>query len=327
MPDLLVLARDELDAALPMARAIEAMRETFEALGRERVRQPLRASIDIPERRATTLLMGASAPGSLGAKIVSVFPDNVGLGFPGVQALVVLLDPETGRPLALLEGGRLTALRTGAASGLATDLLARPEARRVAILGSGTQARTQLEAVCTVREIAEVVVYSRTRSHANRFAAEMGGRGAVPDAIRVASSAADAVRDADVVCAATSADTPVLWRRDVPRGCHVNAVGSFRPRMLEIDPELLGVARVVVDQREAALAEAGEVIAALERALLDEDELTELGALLVAETGARDSERQITLFKSVGLAVQDVVAARVAVTRAREAGLGRSIEI
>lgn len=329
MPRLLVLTGDDLRAVLPMPRAIEAMRRAFAELARGGCRLPLRTTLENPETDSTTLLMGAGIPDAhaLGAKIVSVFPRNAERGLPNVLGLVLLLDWETGAATALIDGAALTAIRTGAASGLATDLLAPAEAHVLGVIGSGTQARTQLEAVCAVREIDRVAVYSRTRAHAERFAAEMRGREGVPEEIVVAESAGQAVEDADIVCTATSASSPVLRRNEVRRGTHLNAIGSFTPEMCELEPELLRGARVVVDQREAALAEAGEVIAAVRAGWATEADLVELGELVIGEASGRRAATELTVFKSVGLAVQDVVAGQAALEAALERGSGEEIEL
>lgn len=308
MKDLRILTGEDVRAALPMPAAIEAMREAFAFLARDAADLPERVTVHSPPHDGVTLVMPGRVPlrWGLGAKLVSVFPRNVGMGRPAVQGVVVLLDDETGTPAAVLDGTALTALRTGAASGLATDLLAPADARAAAIIGSGMQARTQLEAICTVRRIATVRVWSRTPAHADRFVQDMRGHGPVPEEITVADSAAAAVARAEIICTATSAAEPVLAAADVPDGAHVNAVGSFTPAMQEFDPALLGDARVVVDQRKAALAEAGEVIAGVRMGLLGPGDLEELGSLVV--NGGAGRTGRVSVFKSVGLAVQDLVA-------------------
>lgn len=291
-----------------MCDAIGAMRDAFALLARGEVVMPLRSSVPLPGSEGTFLVMSARAGDVFGAKLVSVMPRNPARGLPAVHATVVMFDPETGAPAAVLDGESLTAIRTGAVSGLATDLLARPDARRVAIIGSGVQARTQLEAVCAVRQIDAVSVWSRTRANAARYAAEMTQRDWAPEEIVVVGSVAEAVAGADVVCLATAAAEPVLLAEHVRPGMHINAVGSFTPAMCEFDPAILGAARVVVDQREAAMAEAGEVIAAVDGGVIEESALVELGVVVAGREAGRQSGSQVTVFKSVGLAVQDVVA-------------------
>ena len=324
-----ILTAQDVRAALPMRDAIDAMRKAFGLLAGGEVDMPQRTAIEIPKHDAVTLVMPAyvHVGNRLGAKLVSVFPNNRGLDLPTIHAVVILLNAATGQPAALLEGTALTAIRTGAASGLATDLLARRDASTLAILGSGAQARTQLEAVCCVRSIERVFVYSRTRAHAEQFAADMAGKNGAPASIEVSASAQEACLAADVVCAATSSTTPVLYATDVRPGTHINAIGSYTPAMREIDSELVRGSTVFVDQRQAALAEAGEVIDCVEDGSLTESDLTELGEVVNGARPGRKTVEQITLFKSVGLAVQDVAAAQQALTAALQRKLGAVVNL
>lgn len=299
---------DMVRRALPMHSAIEAMRRAFRLLAAGQVDMPLRSAITLDSRGGTLLVMSARAGGWYGTKLVTVRPDHPARGLPRVHAVMVLFDPETGAPVAWLDAEALTAIRTGAVSGLATELLAREDATRVAIIGAGVQGRTQLEAVCCVRRITSARVWSRTPARAAQFAAEMRSVAGVPDDVAVAPSIDAAVDGADLVCLATPATAPVLLARHVRRGMHVNAVGSFRSTMCEFEPTMLSDALAVVDQREAALAEAGEVMAAVQTGVVSPADLVELGAL-VEEAPPPDRAR-VTVFKSVGLAVQDVAVAR-----------------
>jgi ornithine cyclodeaminase len=310
-----------------MREAIDAMRDAFGQLSAGTAEVPMRTSVSVPARNAVTLVMPGrcDVPYGLGGKLVSVFPQNAEAGLPVVNAVVVLLDPETGQVAALLEGGALTAIRTGAASGLATELLARSDAKRVAIIGAGVQARTQLEAVCCVRRIEAVAVYALAGAEA--FAQEVVGRGDVPDAVRVTGSASEAAQGADVICTATSSSEPVLCVEDVAPGAHINAIGAFTPQMCEIDPALVGTARVFVDQREASMAEAGEVIAAVGQGLMSEADLVELGDVVNGDAAGRERDGEITLFKSVGVAVQDLCAGTKALEKAGPKDLGSLIEL
>jgi ornithine cyclodeaminase len=324
-----ILTAKDVRAALPMRDAIEAMRKAFGLLASGQADVPLRTAINIPKHDAVTLVMPAylHVGNRLGAKIVSVFPNNPNLELPTIHAVVLLINAATGQAEALLEGTALTAIRTGAASGLATDLLARPDASGVAIIGAGAQARTQLEAVCCVRNIERAWVYSLSREQSEKFAAEMAGREGVPMAIEVAASAHEAAAQADIICTATTSATPVLGPGNVRPGAHVNGIGSFTPGMREIDPALVRQARVVVDQRQAALAEAGEVIACIQDGSLKESDLIELGEVVNGARTGRTSAEQITFFKSVGLAIQDVAAAQQALTTARQRKLGINVEL
>ncbi len=328
-----ILSSADVRAALPMPDAIDAMREAFAAVsgggGGRGADVPLRTHIDLPGGRGATLTMSAvtRSPVRLGTKLLTLFPGNPGRHLPFIQGLVVMFDDATGRPSGLLEGMMLTALRTGAASGLATDLLARPDGSRVAIIGSGTQARSQLEAMCCVRAVEQVAVYSRTPANAAGFAEEMNGRLDLPSPIRVAASAAEAADGADIICTATNASAPVLASADVAAGAHVNAIGSYTPEMRELDIELLSRARIVVDQCSAALAEAGDLIAAIDAGAVSEEGLIELGDIVSGVCAGRERDDSVTVFKSVGLAVQDLCAAARALERAAAENIGLSIEM
>lgn len=309
---MLILEADEVRRLLPMKEAIAGMAAAFGQLARGQALMPLRSRVETAE--GVTLFMPAYLAESqnLAVKIVSVFPGNPGRGEPMIYATVLVLDPHTGRVIALLEGASLTAIRTGAVSGLATQLLSRPESSSVAIIGSGAQARTQLEAVCTVRPIQQVWVYSPNLAHAHQFAAEMAGRGPIPAAITVATKASEAVQEADIICTATSATTPVFPGRDLKPGSHINAVGSYTPTMQEVDSDTIRRAFVFVDSHESVWEEAGDLIIPLQAGLISRDHVqAELGQVVIGQHPGRTDPTQITYFKSCGLAIQDGVAAGI----------------
>ena len=314
--------------ALPMAEAIAAVKAGYVQLSAGRAQAPLRTHLAVRPDDAT-LIMPFYAPddeGALGLKLVSVFNSNVPRGLPLIHSLVLAVDPATGAPLALIEGSSLTAIRTGAASGAATDALARPEAAVAAIFGSGVQARRQLEAVCSVRTIQRVLVYSLAGAEA--FVEEMAGQGLVPSDVVIAGSPRDAVAEADIICAATTSHTPVFDGRDLKPGAHVNGIGSFTPQMQEIDAETVWRARVVVDSYEAALVEAGDLSIPLHDGTIGRDHIAaELGEVLAGTKPGRTNPEQITFFKSVGVAVQDAMAARAILRRGPALGLGQSIDL
>ena len=327
---MLILNVDDVRKALPMRAAIAAMRQAFAALGEGRAQVPLRATLSVPPEQGTTLVMPAFVEGEEGRalilKVVSVFPGNRDRNLPLIHAAVIALEAETGRVLAVLEGGAVTAIRTGATSGLATDLLARKNSRTLALFGCGVQARTQLEAVCTVRAIETVWVQSPTPRKVEAFLAEMAGRGPIPRDIRRATDARQAVAEADIICTATTSATPVFDDDALKPGVHVNAVGSFQPHVQEIPAATVARALVVVDEREAALSEAGDLIRPLEEGLIHRDHVhADLGEVVLGKAAGRSSEEQLTLFKSVGLAVQDAVAARAVLEEAGKAGLGERV--
>jgi ornithine cyclodeaminase/alanine dehydrogenase-like protein (mu-crystallin family) len=227
-----------------------------------------------------------------------------------------------------MDGTYLTALRTGAASGVATDLLARKDARVAAIFGAGAQGRTQLLAVCEVRDIERAWVYDVNPQAAERFAQQMAGKGRVPADLRVASSPAEAVREADVVCTATTSRTPVFADEDLKPGVHVNAVGSFTPEMQEIPGQTVARARIVVCSREVCLAETGDLIIPIREGLITEHDIyAELGEIAAGIKPGRDNAEEITLYKSVGNAVQDVSVARRVIEEAQRLRLGGEVEL
>ena len=323
-----VLSSTDLRRALPMPAAIETMKEAFVELSAGRVTMPTRAHIDVPDHDGTALFMPSYGArfGRIGVKIVNVFGANGARGLPAIQGLVCLFDSETGTPLALLNGTHLTALRTGAASGAATDVLARADASTAAILGAGVQGRTQLEAVCAVRPIRKAWVYDVRPEAAEAFAEEMGA--ALGAEVTAVSSARQAVREADVICAATVSVRPVFADADLAPGTHINAIGSYQPHVQEIPAETMQRALVVVDHRASALTETGDLIIPIEQGLMqDSDVHAELGEIVAGQVPGRTSEDEITLFKSVGVAIQDLAAATRALEQAQATGLGRIVEI
>ena len=324
-----ILSANDVRRALPMGDAIEGMKSAFAQLSRQQAVVPLRAHLDVQPHQGTTLVMPAYLQESddLAVKIVSIFPQNVKRQQPTISAMVLLLDAKSGRPLAIMEGASLTAVRTGAGSGAATDLLARKESAVVAILGSGVQARTQLEAVCTVRYIQEVRVYSPNHAHTVQFAREMKGRGRIPQFVRMMNSAETAVRGADIICTATSSNTPVFSYESLKSGVHINGVGSFLPTMQEIDEKTVRESLLVVDSRQAALEEAGDLIIPIQNGSINEGHIhAELGEIVAGLKPGRTNNEQITFFKSVGVAVQDAAAAQIALQNAEEMGLGTMVD-
>jgi ornithine cyclodeaminase/alanine dehydrogenase-like protein (mu-crystallin family) len=325
MNKIRVLSAADVRRALPMGEAIAGMKEAYRLLAEGRVDLPLRTRLAVPEQEGVALFMPAYVAGSgdLAIKVVGVFPRNAAQQKPMVYASVLVLDGQDGRPLALLEGSSLTAIRTGAGGGAGVDVLARPDAAVVAILGSGVQARTGLEAVCAVRQIREVRVFSPNRAHAEGLVAEMRGVAGVPDNMWVAEEANTAVAQADIIYTATSSHTPTFNAHALAPGSHITGVGSYTPTMQELDVETVRQAFVVVDQREAAWAEAGELIIARDQGIINPDHIqAELGEIINGSKKGRTSAAQITFFKSVGLAVQDAVAARLALQNAERLGLG-----
>ncbi len=328
-----ILTREDVQKALPMREAIEAVKGAFAQLSAGRADVPLRTSLDVPDHNGVTLFMPAylSDDDAMAIKIVSVFNHNPGKGLPLIHALVIVVDAETGAPEAVMDGTYLTALRTGAASGAATDVLARQNTHVAAIFGAGAQGRTQLDAICTVRPIEEAWIYDIDRERAERVADEMDD--ILAPSVEAADSPAEAIRRADVVCTATTSSSPVFNDADVRPGTHINAIGAYTPQMQEIPPETVLRAKVVIDHHEAALAEAGDLLIPMEQGLMTAKQIhAELGEIVAGVKAGRETAEEITLFKSVGVAVQDVAVAEAALEAARAcgsppAGLGTDVAL
>ena len=306
MPTLRVLSASDIDRAIDMSAAMDVMSAAFGQLAKGRANVPQR--LGLKTDTGLVLAMPGNLPDehALAIKIVTVFPDNSRRGLPSIFGLVVVLDAATGAPLALIEGGHLTALRTGATSGLATRLMARPEARTVALFGAGVQARTQLAGVRAVRDIREVRIVSRRAESATLLAGELTGVDT-----RVLHDAAQAIRGADIVITATTCPTPLFLGGALEPGTHVNAIGAYAATMREVDSAAIQRARIVVDTREGALAEAGDLIIPIRERVIGANHIVaELSELVTGAIPGRTSEEEITLFKSVGHAAQDVALAR-----------------
>lgn len=323
-----ILSQEDVKRALPMNEAIEAVKDAFEQLSADKADVPLRTSLDVPRHNGVTLFMPAylSDDDAMAMKLVSVFNDNPGKGLPLIHALVIAVDAETGAPEAVMDGTYLTALRTGAASGAATELLARPESHVAAIFGAGTQGRTQLEAVCAVRPMEEARVYDIDRAQAEAFASDLGDRLGLP--VEAAETPAAALHKADVVCTATTSSRPVFDDADVQPGTHINAVGAYTPEMQEIPPDTVLRAKVVIDHHEAALAEAGDLLIPMDQGLISAVHIhAELGEIVAGTRPGRATAEEVTLFKSVGVAVQDVAAAGAVLEAAHTVGLGTEVAL
>jgi ornithine cyclodeaminase len=315
---MLALTRSDLRDLVSMEDAIGLMKTAFRELSEGRAQAPLRTVIPMADGQSSMLVMPAYVPAAhaLGFKVVSIFPGNPAHGMPTLNALVTVVDHETGVPQAILNGAYLTALRTGAVSGAATDLLAREDARVLVVFGAGKQAVTQIAAVCAVRPIERVLVVGRSDAGFARFREDIATDW--PELAERVSFGTDGsvVREADVVCLATTSRTPVYDHADLKPGTHINGVGSFTHDMQEAPAETIAAATIVVDQFEAALAEAGDLIKPIE-----------LGMLATRERSIRSSSEEITYFKSVGNAVQDMVVAALAVSRAGDRGVGQQIDL
>jgi len=324
--ELLLLTGDDLRAALSMETAIQSALEAYTALAGGAAQVPPRLVLPAEDGSGTTLVMGGRVPGAgLATKVVSVFPGNRDRDLPVVPALVTVLDPATGLPVALLEGTTLTALRTGAAAGASARLLAREDARTGALIGCGRQGETQLLAMVAARELEEVRVFARRFAGVEAFCARMQPH--VAPRLVPARSCQQAVSGADVVFAATTSATPVLDGDWLAAGTHLSGVGSFTLEQQELDARSIARARIFIDDRDGALTEAGELVAAEAAGLTRREDWTLLGDVATGRAPGRRDAQEITLFKSVGNAAQDVTAAAHALAEARARGLGRTIEL
>ena len=328
---MLILTAEDVRNALPMKEAIEAMKTAYASLSNGSAVVPLRTRLPIPNSEAVSLFMPAfvnsNDGNALAIKVVSLFPTNPARGLAYIQAAVLVFDPETGRAIALLEGSSLTAIRTGAAGGAAIDLLARKDSKIAAIFGAGVQARTQLEAACTARHIETAFIFARDRQKAQALADEMQGKGSITQDIRVAQSTIEAVEQADIICTATTSSTPVFDDKDVRTGTHISAVGSYREDMQEVPAETLQRSKIFVDSRSASIEEAGDLIQPIRVGLFDESHIcAELGEVVLGQHPGRGSAEEITYFKSVGIAVQDALAAQVALANARKMNIGIDVD-
>ncbi len=323
---LTLLSAADIRTALPMRDAIEAMKDAFAAFSSGRAVVPLRPVILVPPAEGMMLVKPAYVEDrGLGAKLVSVFPGNAQHGKPTVNGLVILVDPETGEPTALCDGAFVTSWRTGAASGAATDVLARPDAKIGAVLGCGAQGRTQALAIDCVRSLEEIRLYDPSAEKASVFVEKMQPQ--IAARLVPVSAAQEAVEDADVICTATTSGTPVLEGRLLAPGAHVNGIGSFTAEMQEIDVAAVARSRVFVDSLESARAEAGDLVIAHRQGETRPEDWTEIGLVFDGSAPGRRSAEEMTLFKSVGVAVQDIAACALALERARAQGLGSTVEL
>ena len=302
-------------AAIPMGELLDAVEAAYRTVAAGRDRSPLRTHVALGDGDLLTM-PGASDDTAGGTvKVVTVMPGNAALGLPTVHAVVLWIDAATGEVRAGFDGATITGMRTGAASGVATRLLAPREAHVLAVFGAGVQAAWQVAAVCAVRPIDEVRIVARDPAHRDPFAARLAEELGPVISVRAIADPEAAVRGAQVICAATTSSVPVLDAAWLDPGAHVNGIGAFRPGMVELPPALFGAADLVaVDAREAALAEAGDVRAAIEAGSIGDHALVEIGTIGRDWVLGREPEA-LTVFKSVGLAIQDLAATGIAARR------------
>ena len=325
----LLLARADVESVLTMPDAITAVEEAFKQLALGNVVMPQRTAIRAEQHHGLHLGMPAYIGGendTLGLKIVTVYGDNPAkYNLPTTIGILVLNDPRTGAPIAIMDASYLTAMRTGAVSGVATKYLARRDAKTAGIFGAGVQARTQLVGVAASRQLESALVYSLVAEEAARYAGDMSAQLGIP--VRVAGSA-EAVLEADIICTASTATTPLFSGNALRPGTHINGVGSHSPGARELDTDTIKRAKVIADQKSACLVEAGDIMIPIEEGSIGEDHISaELGEVVAGMKPGRESDTEITLFKSVGLALQDVSTATAVYHAAREKGIGQEVAI
>jgi ornithine cyclodeaminase/alanine dehydrogenase-like protein (mu-crystallin family) len=328
MTELRILSGKQIRAAISMKDIIGAMELAFVELSTGTPEMPIRAHISIAEPAGTALFMPSymKPSGMIGIKVVTLFEDNRETNLPYIQGMVSLFDASNGTPRAVLDGGTITSLRTGAASGLATSLLSRKDSTICAIFGAGVQGRSQLEAVCAVRDIKRAIVCDISPAAAGIFAREMSEELGIE--VVVAKSSREAVKGADIICCATIANTPVFNDKDLPAGVHINAVGSYKPHVQEVPEEMVLRSRLYVDHRESALEETGDLIIPIKKGLLTEKHIVaEIGEVAAGKAPGRTTATEITFFKTVGVAVQDLAAATIILKRAEKLDIGTMAEL
>ena len=299
---MIFLNRDQINDLISMKEAIRAMKTAFAQLSSGEAVVPPRLSLDIPDKNATSVVMPAYATGSpyYTVKIVSVNYSNPVKGLPLIHGVVQVFDAENGKHIANLDGASITAIRTGAASGLATDLLAKENANVCAVFGTGVQAASHIEAVLAVRPIEKIIVFSRSKPSAEKFCSTLANQ------VQCEIGKKESLLEADIVCTTTPASSPLFETDKIKPGCHLNVVGSAQPSFREVPTALVARSKIIVDKREACEQEAGDlIIPAQEGSWSFEQVHGELGQVVSGDIIARESENEITLFKSVGNAIQD----------------------
>jgi ornithine cyclodeaminase len=325
---VLILSQQDVEKLLPMADCMDCVQQALVGLSRGEGQQPLRQILWLPDRSGALGLMPGSLeqPAVIGLKAISVFPGNRNTPYDSHQGTVMLFEREHGRLLCLLDATSLTAIRTAAASGVATKCLAREDAGDLAILGCGVQALTHLQAMAAARTIRRVRCAGRDRAQAQAFVDRAAASFSGP--LEACATAEEAVTGADLICTVTSASEPVLSGSWLSPGCHINAVGACRPKSRELDGTAVSRSSVFVDRRESADHEAGDLLLARAEGSISEDfPIVELGDVLAGTAAGRQDQREITLFKSLGIAVEDLASAAFVYERAQEQGLGTAVEL
>ncbi|NPE07437.1 MAG: ornithine cyclodeaminase family protein [Asgard group archaeon] len=321
------LTAADVKKALPMSQAIEVIKQAFVFLSDKKAVIPQRIHLGIPEFKGDVLVMPIYLPDveRIGLKVINLFDDNPKKDLPLIHALVTVFDATNGQPIAIMDGSYLTALRTGAGSGVATSLLSREDSQVAAIFGAGEQGRTQLEAICTVRAIKKALIFDKNVVKAELFAKEMSNYLSIP--IDVASSKSD-LKEADIICTATNSAEPVFSDSDLKPGVHINAIGSYKSHKREVPSETIQKAKVIVDHRESCMTEAGDILIPLKEGIITENHvLGEIGEIITKKKQIRKTDQEITFFKSVGNAIQDLTAANEVIKAAKNLNIGQILRL
>ena len=326
---MLIINSDDVRKALPMELAIASMKQALRAISTGAANIPARTHLKVDSGNGETLVMPAhvSMPDveSLAVKVVSVFGKNTQRGLPTVMGAVIVLDSETGQPVALIEGAALTAIRTAAASAAATDLLAKQSADTLAIIGSGVQVMPHIQAIRCIRPLRKIIIYSRNEEKCQQVASQLAAESLNGCDVQVADNADVAVSEAEIICTLTAAPEPMFEDHSVALGSHINAVGSHTPTAAEVPPNVVAIARIFVDETSSAMR-AGDLARPLRNGVISRDDIIgEMGHVISGQVEGRTAENQITMFKSVGNAAEDSVAAYVTLNNARKMGIGTEV--
>jgi len=321
---MIVLSGADVAALLPAEAAIAIVREAMIAVSAGKANLPLRSIVDVGGPNRLGIMPGAmSEPACYGAKLISLFPDNPAAGYSSHEGAMVLFESGHGKVVAMMNAGPLTAIRTAAASAVATDALARHDASVLAIVGTGEQADHHIDAMLAVRPVRQLRIVGRSLDKADALAGKAVARHPSLAAVSSSTDIRTAVRDADIVCTVTSADEPILPGRWIAPGTHLNVVGSSIPSKREIDEEMVCRAAIFVDYRPSTFAQAGEIIRAIEAGRIGRDHVrAEIGEVLAGAAPGRERADQITLYRSLGVAAQDLACAAYCAEQARERGMG-----
>jgi alanine dehydrogenase len=325
---MLVLSEKQVQSLIDIEELISTLEKAHVQYSTGKAVMPVRLVVPLPEiqGRITSMPGFLNVDRALGMKVVTYFPDNPKGGLPGILATIMLFSAETGKLIATMDGSYITAIRTACASAMATKALANPQTPVLGILGAGVQARAHIEALTRVRSIERIRIYSPSGMGAPGIKNDMEPTVKIP--IEVARSAEEAVRDADLVATVTTAKQPIVNRQWLKSGAHINAVGSHRPDLREIDGATLARSKIVVDSREAVMAECGDILLAIKENNISSDSIhAEIGEVLAGVKSGRTSAGEITLYKSVGIAIQDVAAANLVYRKALELKIGTNVEI